>query len=201
MQPLFVTGNGRFRYYDVSVNPYENTLAERMGWTAHISSLRLKLHRLWMRDSGDTEVLEDWLVDVANSRGARIVARNPEAVRAAVLPSESEMSNAELAVGLLLPQNLDRPQILRLAAQLVSGGKVAFDELKSLAVQERVERMLAELSRQALRVEPKHAVWLKITGAFGNGGAISPPLLHYTRLAEPVPVNGRVNAQCWRLVA
>src|SRR5437016_6211031 len=124
------------KHYRAPVSPRENTLAERMGWGAHISPLRLKLHRFWMRNPGDAKVLEDWLVDVANSRGARIVTRDPEGVRAAVLPSESELSNAELVIGLLLPQNLDRPQILRLAAQLISAGAVAFDELKSLAVQE-----------------------------------------------------------------
>lgn len=178
-----------------------NTLAKRMGWTVHVSPLRMKLCRLWKRDQWDAKVLEDWLVDIANARGARLVTRNPETHRATRAVSESELSNAELAVGLLLTQNLDRPQILRLAAQLISADAVSFDELKLLAVQERVERVLAELARQALRVEPKHSLWSKIAEAFQTCEVPRQPLLHYTRLAEPVPVNGRVNAQCWRLVA
>jgi hypothetical protein len=179
----------------------EPTLAKRLGCTAHISPLRIKLWRLWKSNPGDAATLEDWLVDVANARGARIVTRYP-APRAVVrAPLESQLSNGELTVGLLLLQNRDRPQMLRLAAQLVSACKPALDELRSRAIQERVEPVLAELARQALRVDPAHPLWRKIADLFGNARPLREPLLHYTRLAEPVPVNGRVNAQRWRLVA
>ena len=172
-----------------------------MGWTAHISPLRMKLLRLCRRHPGDAHVLEDWLVDVANARGARIVRRNLLARTEVLPPSVDELSDTELTIGLLLTQNLDRPQILRLAAQLISAGAVVFEELMSLAIQEREESILSALAKQALHVEPKHAVWLRVAEAIGTNHVFKQPLLHYTRLAEPVPVNGRVNAQSWKLVA
>ena len=179
----------------------EQTLAKRLGCTAHVSPLRMKMLQLWKRDAGDASELEDWLVDVANARGARIVVRHPTPANRIMPPAESALSNTELATGLLLIQNRDRPQILRLAAQLVSAGRIQYDELRHLAIQERVERILGELARQALRVEPGHALWRRIAERFGASEPFDQPLLHYTRLAEPVPVNGRINAQRWRLVA
>jgi len=56
-------------------------------------------------------VLEDWLVDIANSRGARIVTR--EGTKLVNGPDLNELTNEELMIGLLLPQNRDRPQMLR----------------------------------------------------------------------------------------
>lgn len=175
----------------------ERTLAMRLGCTIHLSPLRIKLERLW-RASGSDGVLEDWLVDIANARGARIVTgANGLKIQA---PEESILSNQELVVGILLPQNRDRPQMLRLAAQLISRGRLDFDELRCLALQERCERILAELARQALRIAPEHLFWKKIGDAFGKRKRLRSPLLHYTRLAEPVPFGGRVNAERWSLV-
>lgn len=161
----------------------------------------MKLLRLWQRQPGDAAELEDWLVDLANTRGARIVTRNPPPRLPFSQPSEADLTTAELVIGLLLPQNLDRPQMLRLAAQCISAGAMGLPELKSIAVQERVGALLAALAAQALRVEPEHALWQGIADAFRGTPTLREPLLHYTRLAEPVPVNGRVNAQSWRLVA
>ena len=61
-------------------------------------------------------------------------------------------------MGLLLTQNLDRPQMLRLAAQLISRGAVDFEELAAVAVRERVGFILAELARNACRVDPEHVI-------------------------------------------
>ena len=120
----------------------EMTLAKRLGQTCHLSSLRMKLIRLWRRNPGLTEVLEEWLIDLANSRGARIVTRNDFA-SALKGPNLNELTNEELVVGLLLPQNRDRPQMLRLAAQLISRKAVDFSELTWLATRERIEFILA----------------------------------------------------------
>ena len=68
----------------------------------------MKLIRLWRRNPGLTEVLEDWLIDLANSRGARIVTRN-DLASPLKGPNLNEVTNEELVVGLLLPQNRDRP--------------------------------------------------------------------------------------------
>jgi hypothetical protein len=178
----------------------EMTLAKRLGQTCHVSSLRMKLIRLWRRNPGLTEVLEDWLIDLANSRGARIVTRNDFA-SALKGPNLNELTNEELVVGLLLPQNRDRPQMLRLAAQLISRKAVDFSELTWLATRERIEFILAELARQACNVEPRHPLWRQIGEKFATRNPLRSPLVHYTRLAQPVMKNGRVNVEKWVLVS
>lgn len=178
----------------------EITLAKRLGRTCHVSPLRMKLDRLWRQNRGSTEVLEDWLVDVANSRGARIVTRKSPAnlVRH---PDPSELTNEGLVVGLLLSQNRDRPQMLRLAAQLISRQAVNFGELAWLATCERTGFALAELARQACKVEPSHPLWRRIREKFAAEKPPKSPLIHFTRLAQPVMKNGRVNADKWVLVS
>jgi hypothetical protein len=159
----------------------------------------MKLIRLWKRNPGSAEALEDWLVDVANSRGARIVTRDP----ANLLndPEVAELTNEELVVGLLLSQNRDRPQMLRLAAQLISRKAVDFGELAWLATRERIGFALAELARQACKVEPEHPLWRQIREKFAAENLPNSPLVHYTRLAQPVMKNGRVNADRWVLIS
>lgn len=177
----------------------EATLAQRLGFPVHVSVLRRKLLRYWHKSPGNSGSLEAWLIDLANVRGATVISR-PAAEPHALLPTLQEVSNEELTIGILLPQNCDRPQILRLAAQLISRESVDFPTLRSLARQERVERILAALAVQALRVAPSHSLWRKIADAFRDAKPLRSPLLHYTRLAEPVPENGRVCRGRWALV-
>src|SRR5206468_12488315 len=113
----------------------------------------------------------------------------------------SRLTNEELVVGLLLPQNRDRPQMLRLAAQLISRKAVDFGELTWLATRERIGFVLAELARQAGKVEPEHPLWQQIREKFATEKPPRSPLAHYTRLAQPVMKNGRVNADRWVLVS
>lgn len=145
-------------------------------------------------------MLEDWLVDVANMRGVRIVTREVRK-RFANGVDFADLTNEELVIGLLLPQNRDRPQILRLAAQLISREAVDFHELVQLAIRERIEFVLAELARQACKVEPRHSLRRRIRRKFEAERAPASPLIHYTRLAQPVMKNGRVNAEKWVLVS
>jgi hypothetical protein len=176
------------------------TLANRLGRTAHVSVLRMKLLRLRRRAPGQTRFLEEWLVDVANARGARIVRRENATIDFAP-PSVVELPNEELVVGLLLLQNIDSPQILRLAAQVISRQAVAFSLLAQLAVEERVGFVLAELARQALKVAPEHSLWKRLAARFGDESSRPCSILHYTRLAQPVMNQGRVNAARWVLVS
>jgi hypothetical protein len=177
----------------------EITLAKRLGRTCHVSPLRMKLIRLWKRNRGSTKVLEDWLVDLANARGARIVTRG--AGNLVSIPDSKDLTNEELVIGLLLPQNRDRPQMLRLAAQLISQQAVDSRELVWLAVRERIGFVLAELAKQACKVEPSHQLWCRLRARFATERSPSSPLMHYTRLAQPVMRNGRVNAEKWVLVS
>jgi hypothetical protein len=109
------------------------------------------------------------------------------------------LSNEELVVAICQPHGLDRPQMLRLAGQLISREAVDFGRLRLVAERERAGVVLGGLAREALRVAADHPLWRKLAAAFPR--PIAEPLLHWTRLAQPVMRNGRCNAQAWRLVA
>ncbi len=184
------------------MNQGKYILAHRLGKTAHVSPLRFKLQRLSAEfPIENAACLEDWLIELANARGARSSIRDIADKPAYLLPDEHHVSDEELVTGLCQLQCLDRPQILRLAAQFISRGQVQFDRLKRLAEQERIRPILAELAKQALRVEPKHQLWGKIHEAFLDQKPLTEPLLHWTRLAEPVMQHGRYNAERWKLVS
>jgi hypothetical protein len=70
-----------------------------------------------------------------------------------------------------------------------------------LATRERIGFVLAELARQACKVEPSHPLWRRIRARFAGERSPRSPLAHYTRLAQPVMRNGRVNAEKWVLVS
>ena len=179
-----------------------STLAQRLGKTAHISPLRFKLQRLAQQFPVAHVInLEDWLIELANARGARIIIRDVESEFEPDLPGKELVSNEELVVGICQLQCLDRPQILRLAAQLISRGEVRLQRIIHIAKMERVEPILAELAKQALRVEPDHPTWQKVAEAFREQKPLQQPLLHWTRLAQPVMKHGRCNAQSWKLVS
>jgi len=177
-------------------------LANRLGMTYHVSALRFKLKSLASAfPSENADCLEDWLVDVGNARGARIVTRFPSSSSTFTPPTKEELPNEELVAGICQLQCLDRPQMLRLAAQLISRRAVDPEKLCLVARRERIEPVLAELARQALRVEPDHDLWRAVQRAFPDAHPLREPLLHWTRLAEPVMKDGRYNAAGWRLVA
>lgn len=177
-------------------------MAQRLGTTVHCSPLRFRLARLRERHPAATAgCLEDWLVDVANARGARVVCRLERPDPDFSPPSDQELPNEELIVGICQLQALDRPQMLRLAAQLISRRAAVPERLALAAERERAGRVLAELARQALRVDPEHALWRYLAERFGRMPPLRDTLLHWTRLAEPVPGAGHVNAASWRLVA
>ncbi len=179
----------------------EPSLAQRLGVTTHVSPLRRKAEKLWAAyPSAGAEVLEDWLVDVANARGIRIVTRPGADLGEFVPPSTGVFNNEELAVCLCQAQGLDRPQTLRLPAQLISAGAANVQELARQARRERVVPILAELARLALRIEPGHPTWTRLRDLLGDPPALRQPLLHWTRLAEPVPHRGLCDGRSWKLV-
>lgn len=181
----------------------EAVLAQRLGVTSHVSLLRMKLRRLMDRyPVEDAETLEDWLLDLANARGVTVVCRSLSKLEKAAqpLPGMEEVSNAELVTGICQFQGLDRPQWLRAAAQLLTRKAVDLAELKLLARRERIERVLAELARQALMVDSGHKVWREIAETFQGEAPLRDSLVHWSRLAEPVMEPGRPNAAGWKLV-
>ena len=98
-------------------------------------------------------------------------------------------------------QGEDRPQLLRLAAQLISRGKLDFTALARSARRERVESVLHAMAQEALKVSPVHPGWSFLATTFAAATRPRDVVIHWTRLAEPVMARGRVNAAEWRLVA
>jgi hypothetical protein len=163
--------------------------------------LRRKVARLAAAfPSGQATGIEEWLVDLANARGARVIARPVSTPWPNGVPGPERLTDEELVVALCQPHCLDHPQMLRPAAQLLSRGQLDATRLLLLARRERVEIVLAELARQALCVEPRHPLWRQLFEAFGSAPVPRQPLLHWTRLAEPIPVRGRGRPAGWRLV-
>jgi hypothetical protein len=177
-------------------------LARRLGVTVHVSPLRMRLRRLMAEHpSVGAACVEDWLLDVAQARGVRSVTRGLQPPAGFRPPALAELSTEELVAAITQPQNLDRPQILRAAAELVSRGAVEPSVLAEIACRERADRVLAELARQALHVEPAHSVWRMLADALGDAQPLRSPLLHWTRIAFPVPDERGVCRGTWRLVA
>jgi len=177
-------------------------LADRLGLTVHQSVLERRLRRL-MREypSSLSSSTDNWLMDVAHARGARVVCRMDVDDANFMAPSPDIIPNEELVVAICALCRDDQPQRLRLAAQLVSRGTVNVERLLLLARRERADVVLGELARQALKVEPGHNVWGRIAAAFPSQRLLRSPVAHWQRLAWPVMAEGRrVNAQRWELV-
>jgi hypothetical protein len=164
----------------------ERTLAMRLGQSVHVSPLRVKLRRLMARDPGlNASCLEDWLLDLANLRGVRSVSRSHEHRNSTwPAPDLNELSNAELVIAISQPQNLDRPQWFRAAAELISRQDLDPKALIFLAKRERCTRILAELSRQALIAEADHPLWRLLSEEFQDAKPLSDSLIHWTRLTS-----------------
>src|SRR5688572_26187979 len=111
------------------------TLAHKLGDTAHVSGLAIRLARV----SGAGERLPEWLLKVAVGRGARHYQRNFDPN---LPPDCPDVSDEEIGVAMCLGQMPYEPWLVRAAAQLLSSPKVDPEELTRLAVMERVEPVL-----------------------------------------------------------
>jgi hypothetical protein len=167
-----------------------------------VSALRIRLQALMQSHvSPGATCLEDWMLDVANARGATFVQRVRDDDGSFAPPDEDVLPNEDLVVAICQVNNQDRPQLLRAAAQLISQGKVEAERLLRVARRERGELVLRELARQALRVDERHAVWSRLAHGLGPGKEPRSPIVHWTRLAVPVPDERGINAKAWRLIA
>lgn len=179
----------------------EKTLADRMGIPIHQSPIRFKIRRLMKQfDAGDKIALEDWLVDLANQRGATVVFRE-KAVRPETWPAPEELTNEELVVALCQLNCADRPQLLRLPAQLISRNQLDKNLLLRKATRERASRVLKAIASQALVVEPHHPAWQFIAQALQHEKTLPEPVIHWSRLAEPVFAPRSTRLIGWKLVA
>lgn len=180
------------------------SLAARLGMSTHVSLLKRKLMRLCVSYPSCADPaprLEEWLVDMANARGATVMTRNQALTWPAGCPGLDALTDEELVIGLCGIDRLDRPPMLRVAAQLISRGRLDAVRLLLLARRERADVILAELARQALRVQPDHELWKHISDELVTARRFREPLLHWTRLAEPLPWRPGTPKGRWRLVA
>lgn len=128
------------------------TLARKLGDTAHVSGLAIRL----ARESGAAERLPEWLLKVAIERGASHYRRDLDPTLPADVPS---ITDEEIGVALCLngnPYNLDA---LRVAAQFLSSTHIDATRLCFLAVQERCEPVLMHIAEVAARYAPAQEPW------------------------------------------
>lgn len=141
------------------------------------------------------------LLSIANARGFRVITDPRVQALGFEDPGLEKLSNEALVCAILQPNSADHPQLLRCAAQCISRGKIDLEQLLMICRRERAIRVLAELARQALRVDPDHATWRAIGVSTAEEAELRSPLIHWTRLAEPTMEHGKVGAQGWELVS
>lgn len=154
-----------------------STLARRLGDTAHVSGLAIRLARV----SGAGERLPDWLLKIAVERGARHYQHDfdPE-----LPPDQPAITDEEIGVALCLGQMPDNPWFIRAAAQLLSSPKVNPARLASLAERERVEPVLLHIATMAERVGATLEPWASLRGRLRPRRRVRTEMLpHWTRFA------------------
>jgi len=126
------------------------TLAEKLGTTAHDSSLLKKGHRLGLTNAAALE----WL---AVARGCWHY-RQPETPEMRGV-DESEFTNEELAIALLSPNQPYSPHTIRLGAAML--GAVGNDpaELTRLAKAEGSGFVVRYIAKAGLQFEPDNPLW------------------------------------------
>jgi hypothetical protein len=184
---------------DIASSSSFRTLAARLGMTVHQSPLRFALERIRAQSRLAEASLGDWLLVIANSRGAHVVSLERSKAQLALLPPVEVVSNEDLVGGLCLTVLEDRPHLLRPAAQLISRGVVDVARLKRIALRERLEAVLGSMAREALRIDPAHQAWQQLATAFPQRPPREEPVIHRTRLARPIFINGRPNVATWEL--
>lgn len=134
----------------------------------------------------DASCPEDWLLDIANARGCKSITRHPSKITEPVVaPPVSLFSNAELTAALCHPQNKDRPQWFRAAAELITSGQVDPRDLQVIAKKERLIDLFVALAEPALRAFPRDSNWEQIQGfADCRTRPLKDSLVHWSRLAK-----------------
>ena len=128
------------------------TLAQKLGDTAHVSGLAIRLARV----SGAGKRLPEWLLKVAVERGARHYQRDFDP---ALPPDNPAITDEEIGVALCLGQHPYKLDNLRVAAQFLSSPRVDATRLCQLAVHERVEPMLLHIASIAKKFAPDDEPW------------------------------------------
>jgi hypothetical protein len=169
-----------------------DTLARRMGATAHRSPLR--------RHAVDAGLRDEWdLLALAVQRGCRHVAG--VASREAVDPGRAVLDNEQLIVLLLAGENPFQPFLVRAAAELLRAARIDGARLAWLARRERCAPVLAHIARAGAEHDADaREFWRALLVALGPQRPAAPGVLpHWTRFAVLQGMNrgGRPNAARW----
>jgi hypothetical protein len=140
---------------ELKEQPYTPTLASKLGDTAHVSGLAIRL----ARQSGAGERLPEWLLKVAVQRGAKHYQRDFDA---SLPPDNPAISDEEIGIALCLEQNPYSLDQLRAAAQFLSSPHVNAPCLCRLAVQERCEPVLLHIAEVAKKYAPEQEPWASL---------------------------------------
>lgn len=169
------------------------TLAHKLGDTAHVSGLAIKLAQL----SGAGERVAEWLLKVAIARGASHYRRDFDLTLPADLPA---ISDEEIGVALCLGQNPYNLDALRVAAQLLSSPRTDAARLCRLAEQERCEPVLLHIAEIAGKYAPAQEPWAYLrTHLCPRRVPRTDALPHWTRLVSHtgVTANGGAGRTDW----
>lgn len=153
------------------------TLARKLGDTAHVSGLAIRL----ARQSGAGERLPEWLLKVAIERGAKHYERDFEPSLPADNPA---ISSEEIGVALCLGQMPDEPWLIRAAAQLLSSPDVDPKHLARMAEMERIEPVLLHIAAACERVDKGLEPWATLRQTLHPRRTVRTDALpHWTRFA------------------
>lgn len=159
-----------------------DTLARRLGETAHVSGLAIRL----ARSSGAADRLPEWLLKVAVQRGASHYRRPFDP---SLPPDDPSISDEEIGIALCLGQHAYNLDNLRAAAQLLSSARVNSARLTQLAVQERCEPALLHIAGVAERIVPELEPWASLRQQLRpRPVSRTDALPHWTRLVSHTAV-------------
>lgn len=94
------------------------------------------------------------------------------------------LSNAELAIALLVPSLRPAAREIRLAAALLGAPDVRADQVAALAVQEHCTAVVHHIARAGQRFEPNNAFWPSLLERLPDVKVHSDGLPHPTRFVE-----------------
>ncbi len=153
------------------------TLARKMGDTAHVSGLAIRLARV----SGAGDRLPEWLLKVAVERGAKHYQRDFDP---SLPPDNPAIPDEEIGVALCLGQMPFQPWFIRAAAQLLSSSRVDSHRLVRLAEMERVEPIFLHIAAACARVDEALEPWATLRAELHPRRAVRADALpHWTRFA------------------
>jgi len=153
------------------------TLNHKLGDTAHVSGLAIRLARM----SGAGARLPEWLLKTAVERGAKHYQRSFDP---SLPPDNPRVSDEEIGVALCLGQMPDEPRLIRAAAQLLSSPLVEPQRLARLAEMERVEPVLLHIAGACERVDPALEPWATLRRRLHPRRTVRTDALpHWTRFA------------------